>query len=134
MTRETAIAHFQALGAGCEARRHSGRDVIGIQLRNSSVTDDDLALLTSLRDDVDVIGLEGTNISDAGLAHLLNLRFLENVDLTKTAITDAGLATLSQLPSLEYIHIEGTRVSFAGVSQLQAALPKCEIVSDFDLE
>ena len=89
MNRDTAIAHFKALGARCETRRYPERDVVGIQLRHSAVTDDDLAFLEHLRDDVDVVGLEGTKISDAGLAHLV---------------------------------------------RLQAALPECEIVCDFELE
>ena len=134
MNRDMAIAHFKALGAGCGVRRHSGREVIGLQLRHSAVTNGDLEFLEHLCDDVDVVGLEGTKISDAGLAHLLKLRFLDNVDLTDTAITDRGLATLSRMSSLKYIHIEGTRVSLAGVRRLQAALPECEVVCDFDVE
>lgn len=134
MNRNEAIALFKSFGAGCETRCYGGSEVLGIQLRKSAVTDCDLTLLEYLRDEVDVVGLEGTNVSDSGLAHLLKLKFLNNVDLTDTAITDKGLETLSQISTLQYIHIEGTGASIAGVRKLQAALPKCEIVSDYDLD
>jgi hypothetical protein len=105
---------------------------MGVQLRGSRITDGDLADLQFLADIVDVVGLENTAVSDEGLLHLVPLRILNNVDLTNTGITDSGLDVLSKIRTLEFIHIEGTKVSAEGVRKLQSALPRCEIVSDFD--
>lgn len=105
---------------------------MGIQLRDSNITDNDLACLKYLADVVDVVGLENTAVTDEGLAHLLPLTILDNVDLSNTGVTDEGLDVLSKIRTLEVIHIEATKVSPDGVRKLHAALPECTIVSDFD--
>lgn len=105
---------------------------MGIQLRGSNITDSDLAALRHLADVVDVVGLENTAVTNKGLAHLLPLKILDNVDLTNTGVSDTGLDVLATIRTLEFIHIEGTKVSAEGVRKLQAALPECSVVSDFD--
>lgn len=132
MNRETAIAHFQRFGAACGQRHYGGRNYIGIQLRNSAVTDSDLAMLEYVADEVDVIGLEGTRVTDEGLEHLLQLTVLDNVDLTNTAITDAGLETLCKVPTMEFIHVEQTKVTPQGIERTRQALPTCSVCSDYD--
>lgn len=131
MNRETAVAHFQQLGAGCGVRRRADvGEVIGIQLRNSRVTDIDLAMLEYLADDVDVIGLENTKITDGGLTHLTCLSKLENIDLAHTAISDAGLEILSSIKTLENLYIEGTKVTEEGVKRFEREVPGCEVSWD----
>jgi hypothetical protein len=132
MNRTAAISHFRQFGARCDIRHVQGRDLMGIQLRGSNVTDSDLAYLKYLADVVDVVGLENTTVTDAGLTYLLPLKVLDNVDLTNTGITDKGLNALSNITTLEFIHIEGTKVSAQGVRNLQSLLPKCSIASDFE--
>ena len=132
MDRTAAISHFRQFGALCRTRQARGRDLIGIQLRDSNIVDSDLAALKHLADVVDVVGLENTAVTDEGLAYLLPLKILDNVDLTNTGISDKGLEFLATIRTLEFIHIEGTKASAEGVKKLQAALPECSVVSDFD--
>lgn len=128
--RESTIEFFRGLDAHTSSREIGGSPVVGIQLRDHPVTNDDLRHLVGLRDELDVVGLEGTQITDEGLHHLCDLSTLDNVDLTNTAVTDAGLAILATIKSLEFVHVEGTGVTPAGIAELQGALPKCEIVWD----
>ncbi|MCE9555579.1 MAG: hypothetical protein K8T91_19700 [Planctomycetes bacterium] len=125
--RELALLHFRNLGAHFSMREVGGI-VLGIQLRGRNVSDADLALLNAFRDELDIIGLEGTAITDRGLLYLSDLLKLDNVDLTNTTITDAGLRILSGISTLQYVHLDGTRVTAQGVAMLQEALPNCEIV------
>ena len=79
--------------------------------------------------EVDVVYLTGTQITDAGLAHLTGLTALETLGLTARAITDTGLAHLTELPALEHHYLEDDRwhSNFVGESKLQQALPNCTI-------
>lgn len=128
--RESALEHFRSLDAHLSYREINGTPVLGVQLRNRLVSDADLYPLRALRDEIDVVGLAGTNVTDRGLRNLLDLPALDNVDLANTAITDEGLEILGNIKSLEYVHIDGTAVSERGVARLQRLLPNCEIVWD----
>lgn len=97
------------------------------------------------------LDLEGTQVTDAGLAHLKGLTNLKSLDLYYTRVTDAGLVHLKGLKNLEWLRLEGTQVTDAGlvhlkgltklqtlslystqvtpegVKDLQQALPNCKI-------
>jgi len=48
---------------------------------------------------------------------------LQVLGLEKTQITDAGLEHLKGLAGLKYLNLNGTQVTDAGVQQLQQTLP-----------
>jgi len=60
-----------------------------------------------------------------------NLTKLEGLYLGNNQFTDADLEQLKSLKSLEYLVLEDTNVTAEGVADLQKALPKCKIWSDF---
>jgi hypothetical protein len=134
MNRETAIEFFRSFGAKCTPRHHSGRDVVGLQLRYSSICDDDLLNLRPLRHEIDVIDLEGTKVTDEGLKHLLCLEFLENLCLSNTSITDSGLKTISKINTLGVVHLEGTLTTLDAIMQFGKMVPGCEVCCDFDFD
>jgi hypothetical protein len=43
-------------------------------------------------------------------------------------VTDAGLAHLKQMKSLRTLTLESTKVTEAGIAELKAALPECKVV------
>ena len=65
------------------------------------------------------LNLRGTKVTDAGLAHLANIKSLTQLHLERTAVTDAGLAHLSGLENLEYLNLYGTQITDAGLAHLQ---------------
>ena len=76
-------------------------------------------------------GLTGTQITDAGLAHLASLSKLRELWIGQTAVTDAGLEHLSGLKNLETLDVSGTKVTLEGFQRLKQALPRLETkVSD----
>lgn len=73
----------------------------------------------------------GTNLTDAGLVHLATLPKLHQLVIRNCKISDQGLAALRDRHSLGLLDIRRTRVSKQGVESIRAALPKCNVVSDF---
>lgn len=91
--------------------------------------------------DAQDITLEGCNVTDKGISYLKNskilqlsitdcnlnsvdsivqLPYLQNLNLANTKIDDTCLAKLKQLKMLNYISLEGTKVTEKGILQLAA--------------
>lgn len=82
-----------------------------------------LARLAVLKANLQWLDLGGTKVTDAGLAHIAEMKNLTRLHLEKTAVTDAGLVKLSKLRKLEYLNLYGTQVSDAGLTHL-SSLPE----------
>lgn len=74
-----------------------------------------------------VFRLCGTQVTDAGLAHLQVLTELRELDLGHTQVTDAGLAHLQGLRGLRKLDLVYAKITDAGLAQLRQALPACVI-------
>jgi Leucine-rich repeat (LRR) protein len=57
-------------------------------------------------------------VTDAGIAHIRNLKNLSRLHLERTRITDVGLSSLSGLTELVYLNLYGTTVTDAGLDHL----------------
>jgi hypothetical protein len=55
------------------------------------------------------------------------LNNLEELHLLGTDVTDAGLAHLEKLTDLKSLFLDNTNVTSEGVEKLQRALPNCQI-------
>ncbi len=121
-------------------------------LTHTQVTDAGLGLLEGSKDKLELLYLDRTKISSAGLkklaalsairilwleetaatnegvAHLAELKTLEVLNLSGTRIDDAALAHLSDLPELTGLFLDRTDVTGSGLEQL-ASLPKLEFLS-----
>jgi internalin A len=62
-----------------------------------------------------------------GLAHLKGLTNLSLVGLGGTQVTDAGLVQIKGLAKLSELDVSRTQVTDAGVKELQQALPNLSI-------
>ena len=67
--------------------------------------------------------LNGTEVTDRGLANLKRLDSLTLLHLADTQITDAGLEHLAALTNLRILHLSGTPVTDDGIEKLKRALP-----------
>jgi internalin A len=65
------------------------------------------------------LNLEGSSISDAGLARLHGLTELSKLDLIRTRVTDAGLLHLKTMTSLTYLDLRNTEITDAGLAHLK---------------
>lgn len=77
--------------------------------------------------ELQILWLNGTNITDAGLEYLRALPQLQELYLGPK-ITDAGLEHLKGLSGLRYLDLTCTQATEKGVEELRAALPRCRIL------
>lgn len=96
----------------------SDKSVIGVQLPALKTTDAQMELLRGL-DQLQVLDVENSEVSDKGLRHLAELTELRSLDLHGTQITDEGLTHLSKLKNLQVLNLAGTQVSDDGVEYLK---------------
>jgi Leucine-rich repeat (LRR) protein len=79
--------------------------------------DENIPLLTAIKDNIIWLDLSETAVTDQGVAALKNFKNLTRLSLDQTAITDAGLTQLRTLPQLKYLNLYGTKVSDRGVTR-----------------
>jgi len=83
--------------------------------------DKELALLAPIANQILWLDLARSQVTDAGLATIAQMNFLERLHLENTKVTDAGLAKIGKLPALEYLNLYGTKVTDAGAAGLADA-------------
>ena len=88
---------------------------------NAKLRDSHLGTIASFREITD-LSLEGTAVSDKGLAKLGRLPKLEWLNLFQTGVGDEGLWALSKIRSLKMLPIGGTKVTDAGLKHAGAML------------
>ena len=76
---------------------------------------------------LEVLYLNATRVTDAGLTDLEGLTALRYLSLGGSKITDAGLVHLKGLTNLRVLNLINTKVSDAGIRDLQRALPLVKI-------
>ena len=124
--------------------------VVAVHLERTVIGDGDIACLSGLTH-LRNLTLDGTGVTDAGLAHLCvkkleglslcdtqvddtglkNLSGLSKLTilyLSRTQITDAGLAHLARLTKLREIAVDGTAVTANGVADFKRKLPECHVI------
>jgi hypothetical protein len=96
-----------------------------LDLRGTQVTDAGLAHLRNAKK-LESLYLSAA-ITDAGMSHLSGLTNLRRLSLMDTKVTDTGLEQLKGLSQLEAAYLKGSKVTEEGVERLQQALPTCKI-------
>ena len=77
------------------------------------------------------LGLQKCELTDARFKLIRGLVHLENLHLLATEITDESLELMANMKKLTRLHVRQTQVTPEGVKELQKALPNCEILHDF---
>jgi hypothetical protein len=72
---------------------------------------------------LEVLRLDGTSVTDAGLKHLHGFSKLKNLMLSGTSVTDAGLEHLGDLKTLVMLDLIGTKCTPQGIEMLKKSLP-----------
>jgi hypothetical protein len=93
-------------------------DVRAVDLQGTNVNDADLACLEDLKR-LQTLNLAGTKVGDAGLAHIAGLTELETLSLNGTLITNEGMVILQKLTKLRAVDLASTKVTEDGLENLQ---------------
>jgi Leucine-rich repeat (LRR) protein len=104
-----------------------------VDLRVKAVNDNALVRLKGLTQLNDLL-VNGSGITDRGMEHLKGLVSLRRLVLNSTQVGDAGLKHLRSLTGLRLLDLNNTKVTAGGVVALQQALPRCRILSAFDVD
>jgi hypothetical protein len=98
-----------------------------LDLSRTAVTDSGLAVLKGLPR-LSRLDLHATRVTDTGLKHLAGLSHLIYLNLYDTAVTDAGLSEIAKLKGLRSVYLWNSKVTENGVQDLQKQLPDAEVV------
>ncbi len=101
--------------------------LVDLRLDGTRITDAGLAPAAEFTN-LSFLDIERTPITDAGLAHLRKLTRLKRLSLYKTRVTDTGLSHLAGLTALKSLDLADTAVRGAGLVHL-AGLPALDTVS-----
>ena len=85
--------------------------------------------LLSGAENLRMIRLSETPVTDAVIDTLVNLPKLESINLYGTAVTAVGVGKLAVLPNLKHLYLWQTKVTPAEIEELKKKLPNCEIVT-----
>jgi hypothetical protein len=126
-----AIESIEKLGGKVERdNRKAGKPVIKVDFAScEKLKNDDLKVLKGFPQ-LEWLSLNNTAITDAGLAHVKDLKKLKTLGLADTRITDKGLDYLKGLKNLDALNLNGTKVSQQGVARIQKSMPKAIILSN----
>jgi Predicted membrane protein len=86
---------------------------------NKRINNEDLQLLSALKNQLIWLKLAYTNISDSNMVAIAELRNLTRLNLQYTNITDKGLRSVQSLRNLQYLNLVGTKITIQGILQLK---------------
>ncbi|MGI9470700.1 MAG: leucine-rich repeat domain-containing protein [Rubripirellula sp.] len=96
-------------------------------LYDTKCTDEAMRQVGKLRR-LEYLDVDGTNITNLGVAHLSDLTNLQTLDLQRTAISDPAIKSLSKMTKLSELRLNETQVDGSGLIHLQK-LPKLETLT-----
>ena len=91
------------------------------------VVDSDSLICVRKFPDLKRLDLTATNIADPGIEHVCSLQNLEILYLDGTAVSDRGVRLLKQLPRLKRLSLRRVYVTKELVAELEAARPALKI-------
>ncbi|MBM4070443.1 MAG: hypothetical protein FJ271_16035 [Planctomycetes bacterium] len=116
--RHVILAENKKLTAAGLSNLKDCKNLVGVSLFGSAITDTDLASLSNCRE-LTGLDLHGTQVGDAGLAHFKDCHKLTHVGLAGTKVGDAGLANLKDCKDLIELNLYQTKVTDAGLANLK---------------
>jgi hypothetical protein len=99
------------------AQKHP--DLRVLQLMKTNVTDADLVHLRDLKK-LEWLGLRATAVTGSGLAQLEGMRNLNYINLADTRLSDAEMASLGKLAGITGLNLSNTKITDAGLIHLKS--------------
>lgn len=79
---------------------------------------------------LEALEMYGTQVTDDGVAHLVQMPNLYLLGLEKTPLTDGAVKHLKQMQQLRVLRIWQTNITPEAMNELRQALPNCVILDD----
>lgn len=98
-----------------------------LELDNTQITDEALKYVGDLPR-LTRLNLSNTKVSDAGIKHLAGLENLTYLNLYGTEVGDGAVGDLSKIKSLEKVFLWKSKITDKGVKQLEKQLPDAEVI------
>ncbi|MBM83424.1 MAG: hypothetical protein CMJ78_22935 [Planctomycetaceae bacterium] len=121
------LTHTQLTDSGLDLLQGSREKLELLYLDRTKVTSAGLEKLKGLSA-LRILWLENNEISNTGIEHLAGLKALEVLNLSGTNVDDEVLELLAKLPKLMGLYLDRTQVTGRGLEKL-AALKELEFVS-----
>ncbi len=129
---DVSLSHRKDLTKSTIQNLKSVNDQVSIlDLGFSNVTDKMLSSLSSLKN-LRNLQLQGTQITDETVKSLSKLKYLKTLNLYDTDVTDDIVEALAALPALQSVYLWQTKLTTEGVAQLQTQKPLLDITFQQD--
>lgn len=102
--------------------------LISLRLSYTNISDKEIINISKLRE-LNWLYLDHTNISDSAAVEITKLSNLRYLNLVATSITDNALASLIALKNLKRIYLFETKVTKEGIINLLKQLPEAKVDS-----
>jgi len=99
------------------ARLHYFDDLILLDLSGTRLTDEGLGHIAGLKE-IEHLSVSNTHVGNSGMKYIARLEKVIRLDFSETRVTDDGLRQLQNLINLEQLSLDGTNVSDAGLKSL----------------
>jgi mono/diheme cytochrome c family protein len=100
--------------------------IVWLKLGDTKITDQASTTISKLKN-LQKLHLENTAISDVMIRQIKALSYLEYLNLVNTQVTDSGIKELASSKSLLSLHVWHSKVTEAGVTALKQAKPNLEV-------
>ncbi|MCA9017346.1 MAG: leucine-rich repeat domain-containing protein [Planctomycetaceae bacterium] len=97
-----------------------------IDLTDAKIKDLDMKKIVDLPY-LESLNLHGTNLTDKGLAHISGLPKLQSLEIAYTRVSDDEVSKLTRFPKLKKLFLYGTAVKPQTIEDLKSNLRGCTV-------
>ena len=91
-----------------------------INLRSTEIGDQEIGWLVSRLEEIEMLDMDETNISNEAIANLTQLGSIKELRLKDNfELTDDCIGDLNNIPSLQLLHLGSTSITLEGLKKLQ---------------
>jgi hypothetical protein len=130
-TKRPAVEAVLSRGGGLEFNLEAPeRPIVGVDLSNTAITDEDLDDLVQALEKLPSLGrlnLADTALTDRALAVLNRVPSLHHLDLSGTKVTDVGLSEVKGFSKLQTLRLARTAVTAEGARAALDAAPETHL-------
>jgi len=121
--------HAQVDDAQLRKLEPLGENMVLLDLSRTRISDAGLDAVAKMPK-LTRLELQETNIGDAGLQQIVKLPALEVLNIYDTHVTDKGLAGLTTMAKLQRVYVGRTRVTATGIQNLRKRMPQVNVVEE----